>query len=119
MSESAARDRHPHKCPPWCQLEHKAAQALSHESETFRLMMTRPREGQVEFLKVRTAEYIQMDVADSVDVWGPMVEIEHHIGDRYRVLNLTAENARDLAILLLNAAARAEESEPRNLSGRQ
>jgi len=107
-----ASDEEKPQCPSWCRLAHQQAPVLVHEGETYRLMMTRPREGEVEFLKVRTVEYLPLDIPDGIDAWGPMVEVEHHAGDRYRVLNLTGENARDLAILLLSAAARSEEAAP-------
>lgn len=107
-----ASDHEEPQCPSWCRLEHQQTPVLVHEGETYRLMMTRRREGEVEFLKVRTVEYLPLDIPDGTDPWGPMVEVEHHVGDRYRVLNLTSENARDLAILLLSAAARSEEAWP-------
>jgi hypothetical protein len=111
MSATTPGDKGP-SCPSWCRLEHRQQPVFVHEGETYRVMMNRPREGTTEFLKIRTVEYLPLDIPDGTEPWGPVVEVEHHTDDHYRVLNLTSDNARDLAILLLSAATRSEEATP-------
>jgi hypothetical protein len=96
-------------CPSWCQLVHGPMPALAHESDTHLVTLSHPREGHDEFLSVRTVEYLPLDMPDPTESWGALVEIEHHVGDRYRVINLTAEDARKLSAHLLSSADESEE----------
>jgi hypothetical protein len=112
MAEVSEDETGGRTCPSWCRLEHHETPVLIHEGETYGLMMNRPREGETEFLKIRTVEHLPLDIPDGSEPWGPLVELEHHVGDRYRVLNLTSQDARDLAVLLLAAAARSDEPSP-------
>jgi hypothetical protein len=109
-AELPGRDRNREiGCPSWCQLVHGPSPVLAHESDTHLVTLSHPREGHDEFLSVRTVEYLPLDMLDSTESWGALVEIEHHVGDRYRVINLTAEDARKLAAHLLSCADESEE----------
>lgn len=96
-------------CPSWCRLIHDSSPVLAHESDTHQVTLGLPREGHDEFLTVRTVEYLPLDMPDITESWGALVEIEHHVGGRYRVINLTPEDARKLAALVLLSADESED----------
>jgi hypothetical protein len=97
------------RCPSWCQLVHDQQVPLAHEGETLRLDLGQPQGEQLQFLKIRTAQYRPLE-ADDETACEAFVEIEHHAGNRYRVMNLTSEEARVLAARLVASATQAEES---------
>ena len=97
------------ECPHWCALDHTGAEtALLHEGETRTLAVSRTYDPRVpESVDVRVVQYLQ----DSLDgagpdapEWHPTVELAHHVGHRYRVINLSADEARRLAADLLACA---------------
>lgn len=99
-------------CPEWCRLQHASTPVFVHEGPTHVINLSRPREVLTEQMKVRTVEYLPLELPDATGLWGPIVELEHHVGDRYRVINLTSEDARSFAAVLLRAATLVENSAP-------
>ena len=88
-------------CPAWCAREHAAA--FYHASETTSVAIARPGGLTApDRLDVQTAQYLPDDPAEPA--WSPAVEITVHTGDRYRLIGLTPEEARELAALLARAA---------------
>jgi hypothetical protein len=53
-------------------------------------------------LDVQTAQHLPDDPGEPA--WSPTVEIAVHAGGRYRLIGLTPEEARELAVLLASAA---------------
>jgi hypothetical protein len=89
-------------CPAWCAREHAAA--FYHASETASVTIAQPGGGLAapDRLDVQTAQYLPDDPAEPA--WSPTVEIAVHAGDRYRLIGLTPEEARELAAMLAKAA---------------
>lgn len=94
------------QCPHWCAREHSAdagGTAFYHASETISVTMSRPGDRAApDRLDVQTAQYLPDDPAESA--WSPTVEIAVHADGRYRLIGLTPEEARELAVLLAGAA---------------
>ena len=77
--------------------------AFYHASETTSVAIARPGGLTApDRLDVQTAQYLPDDPAEPA--WSPAVEIAVHTGDRYRLIGLTPEEARELAALLARAA---------------
>lgn len=110
MSHSSGEGVSGYECPDWCRLQHASSPVFVHEGPTHELVLSRPRDAEPECLKVRTVEYLPLELPDPGGPWGPIVEVEHHVGDRYRVINLTSDDARQIAALLLRAASLAEQA---------
>jgi hypothetical protein len=93
-------------CPHWCAGEHAAdtwGAAFYHASETTSVTISRPGGLTTpDRLDVQTAQYLPDDPGEPA--WSPAVEITVHAGDRYRLIGLTPEEARDLAGMLTRAA---------------
>ena len=94
------------QCPHWCAREHAAGTcgtAFYHASETSSVTISRPDGCSVpDRLDVQTAQYLPDDPGEPA--WSPTVEIAVHAGGRYRLIGLTPEEARDLAVVLARAA---------------
>jgi hypothetical protein len=94
------------QCPNWCAREHAVDTcgiAFYHASETSTVAISRPDGRTVpDRLDVQTAQYLPDDPSEPA--WSPTVEIAVHAGDRYRLIGLTPEEARELAALLATAA---------------
>ena len=94
------------QCPHWCAREHAAGTcgtAFYHASETSSVTISQPDGCSVpDRLDVQTAQYLPDDPGEPA--WSPTVEIAVHAGDRYRLIGLTPEEARDLAVVLARAA---------------
>ena len=93
-------------CPHWCSRDHSAGPsgtAFYHASDTTTVAiagpggLTAPNR-----LDVQTAQYLPDDPGEPA--WSPTVEIAVHAGDRYRLIGLTPEEARQLAAMLAEAA---------------
>jgi hypothetical protein len=93
-------------CPHWCRRDHSAGPsgtAFYHASDTTTVAiagpggLTAPNR-----LDVQTAQYLPDDPGEPA--WSPTVEIAVHAGDRYRLIGLTPEEARQLAAMLAEAA---------------
>jgi hypothetical protein len=93
-------------CPHWCRRDHSAdasGPAFYHASETTTVTISRLSGLTVpDRLDVQTAQYLPDDPSEPA--WSPTVEIAVHAGDRYRLIGLTPEEARELAVLLARAA---------------
>jgi hypothetical protein len=93
-------------CPHWCSRDHSAdpcETAFYHASETTSVAIARPGGLTApDRLDVQTAQYLPDDPAEPD--WPPTVEIAVHAGGRYRLIGLTAQEARDLAVTLAKAA---------------
>jgi hypothetical protein len=89
-------------CPAWCARAHAAA--FYHASETASVAIAWPGGGLTapDRLDVQAAQYLPDDPAEPA--WSPTVEIAVHAGDRYRLIGLTPEEARELAAMLAKAA---------------
>ena len=59
---------------------------------------------------MQTAQYLPDDPSEPA--WSPTVEIAVHAGDRYRLIGLTPEEARELAAMLARAAQLVSASSP-------
>ena len=94
------------QCPHWCTRDHSAdtcGTAFYHASETTSVTISRPDGCSVpDRLDVQTAQYLPDDPSEPA--WSPAVEIAVHAGGRYRLIGLTAEEARELAAMLASAA---------------
>ena len=94
------------QCPHWCAREHAAGTcetAFYHASETSSVTISRADGCSVpDRLDVQTAQYLPDDPGEPA--WSPTVEIAVHAGGRYRLIGLTPEEARDLALVLARAA---------------
>ncbi|MBB4944169.1 hypothetical protein FHR32_008572 [Streptosporangium album] len=88
-------------------LDHSTDNAiLLHEGETHTLRVSRRYEPRMpESVDVRVVQYL---AEEACPVWHPFVEIAHHVGGRYRIINLTPQEARRLAATLLACADQAE-----------
>jgi Domain of unknown function (DUF6907) len=93
-------------CPPWCRRDHSAdacGATFYHASETTSVAIDRPGGLTApDRLDVQTAQYLPDDPGEPA--WSPTVEIAVHAGDRYRLIGLTPQEARELAALLARAA---------------
>ena len=93
-------------CPHWCACDHSADSrgfAFYHASETASVTMSRPADRAVpDRLDVQAAQYLPDDPGEPA--WSPTVEIAVHADDRYRLIGLTPEEARELAGMLTRAA---------------
>ena len=93
-------------CPHWCAREHGAdtdGTAFYHASETTSVTVSGPGGLTApDRLDVQTAQYLPDDPAEPA--WSPTVEIAVHAGGRYRLIGLTPEEARELAVSLARAA---------------
>jgi hypothetical protein len=94
------------QCPQWCVREHSAAMRgadFYHASETSSVTISMTGgPGAPEWVDVQTAQYVPDDPGEPA--WIPTVEVALHTGDRYRLIGLTPEEARQLAALLARAA---------------
>jgi hypothetical protein len=95
------------QCPHWCARDHTAhgaGRTFYHASETCSVTISRPGcSGGPERLDVETAQYLPDDPAETP--WTPTVELVLHAGDRYRLIGLTPQEARQLAEMLARAAS--------------
>jgi hypothetical protein len=93
-------------CPRWCRRDHSAdasGTAFYHASDTTTVTIARPGGLTVpDRLDVQTAQHLPDDPGEPA--WSPTVEIAVHAGGRYRLIGLTPEEARELAVLLASAA---------------
>ncbi|WP_420821601.1 DUF6907 domain-containing protein [Pseudonocardia acidicola] len=91
-------------CPTWCVMHGSSNHsALWHVSEAHLLELGRSAEPRrKESLDVRAAQYLSDDSDGAT--WEPAVELAHHVGNRYRVIQLTPADARRIAELLSHAA---------------
>ena len=94
------------QCPPWCVREHAAAMGgadFYHASETSSVTVSMTGgPGAPEWVDVQRAQYIPDD--PGAPAWTATVEIAVHTGDRYRLIGLTLEEARQLAAILARTA---------------
>jgi hypothetical protein len=94
------------ECPPWCTRDHSAdrwGRPFYHASATCSVPISRPGCPDVpEWVDVETAQHIPDDPVEAP--WTPTVEIEVHAGQRYRMIVLTPDEARQLAAVLALAA---------------
>lgn len=93
------------QCPRWCAREHSAdyGTAFYHASETTSVTISGPGgRAAPERLDVQMAQYLPDDPGEPA--WSPAVEIAVHAGGRYRLIGLTPDEARELAISLARAA---------------
>lgn len=94
----AAKETPP--CPDWCVLTHPTGMSLWHESgET---VVETTSEGGGECLSLKRVNYSWDGDASQA---GAFIEIAHHLGERYRLINLSDDQARELAAALLAAIA--------------
>ena len=93
-------------CPRWCARDHSAGAcetAFYHASETTSVAISRPGDlAAPDRLDVQAAQYLPDDPSDPSS--SATVEIAVHVGGRYRLIGLTPEEARQLAVLLARAA---------------
>lgn len=89
-------------CPAWCARHHAASPPISHYGLGNQLHLQMGSRGVAESVEVRTVQYLPE--ADGPAGWLPFVELAHHLGDRYRMMNLTGPEARELATHLLRCA---------------
>ncbi|MGD0705453.1 MAG: hypothetical protein ABSA02_36920 [Trebonia sp.] len=93
-------------CPRWCARAHPTdayGAALHHASEITSVVISRPGGLTVpDRLDVQAAQYLPDDPRERA--WAPAVEIAVYAGDRYRLIGLTPEEARELAGMLAKAA---------------
>ena len=94
------------QCPHWCARDHSSdtcGPAFYHASETASVVISRPDGVAVpDRLDVQTAQYLPDDPGEPA--WSPAVEIAVHAGGRYRLIDLTPAEARELAAVLARAA---------------
>jgi hypothetical protein len=94
------------QCPHWCARDHTAdacGTAFYHASEMTSVTISRPGGLTVpDRLDVQTAQYLPDDPGEPA--WSPAVEVAVHAGGRYRLIGLTPDEARDLAVMLAKAA---------------
>jgi hypothetical protein len=105
-------------CPAWCALGHDLngqPGIVLHESLPAVTEISRPREFEIpEWIDVRTTQYSPEEPGELPGP--PVVELSCHQGGRYRVITLTPEEARYLAVSLYTAAAHADgDPRPRDL----
>jgi hypothetical protein len=100
------------ECPAWCVLGHDRTgrpAIVLHESVPAVIEISGPREaGLPEWIDVRTTQYSPEGSGEQPGL--PAVELSCHQGSRYRVTTLTADEARQLAVSLLTAAAHADQA---------
>ena len=87
-------------CPDWCVMTHPAGLPLWHEGREAEIATT--AESGDERLSLKRVRY-SSDMGDAQV--GSFIEIAHHIGERYRLINLSDDQARELAAALLAAIA--------------
>ena len=94
------------QCPYWCACDHSAGDrgfAFYHASETASVTIRQPASAAVpDRLDVQAAQYLPDDPGEPP--WSPTVEIAVHANNRYRLIGLTPEEARELAGMLTKAA---------------
>lgn len=94
-------------CPRWCAHHHSAdthRTAFYHASESTSVTISRPGDLTApDRLEVQAAQYLTDEPGEPSS--SPAVEIEVHVGGRYRLIGLTPAEARELAGLLVNAAS--------------
>ena len=92
-------------CPHWCAREHAAdldGTAFYHASEATSVTISGPGGLTApDRLDVQTAQYLPDDPGEPA--WSPTVEIAVHASGRYRLIGLTPEEARELAVSLARA----------------
>jgi Domain of unknown function (DUF6907) len=94
-------------CPRWCACDHSAdasGTALYHTSVTTSVTIAQPGDlAAPDRLEVLAAQYPADDPGEPSS--SPAVEIAVHAGGRYRLIGLTPAEARELAGMLVHAAA--------------
>lgn len=92
-------------CPAWCCLAHRGDSLISHEGHAIIVPIGRSDNGG-EFLEVRTVQYFGDDsgTANSASDHVPFVEVAHHIGGQYRLINMSSTQTRAFVDALLRCA---------------
>ena len=94
------------QCPHWCVREHPAAMRgadFYHASDTSSVTASMTGgPAAPDWVDVQRAQYVPDDPGETA--WTATVEIALHTGDRYRLIGLTVEEARQLAAILSRAA---------------
>ncbi|TYK44466.1 DUF6907 domain-containing protein [Actinomadura decatromicini] len=98
------------RCPRWCTLDHSGTRtALLHESEAQGLPLSHRHDVRLpESVDLRVVQYGPDEPGE--DAVPPSVELTYHVGSRYRVIGLSAGEARRLAGILLACAAHADDT---------
>lgn len=108
--EAAGRRRPGAGCPAWCVLDHDRdgqPTIVLHESLSAVIELSGLPESDVrERVDVRTTQYSPEESGELPRT--PWVELAWYQNSRYRVSTLSADEARQLAAALLNAAAHAD-----------
>lgn len=105
-------------CPSWCACDHSADSSETvfyHASETASVTVSGSGGPAVpDRLDVQIAQHVPDD--PSASPWSPAVEIAVHASGRYRLIELTPEEACELAFLLTRATVMLSGDEKRAIA---
>lgn len=95
------------ECPAWCRLPH-GDRPTSHQGRAVVVPVGRG-DTKEEFLEIRTVQYTAdtAGMSDFTPELMPFVEVAHHAGGRYRLINLAWPQAAALVEALLHCAEAA------------
>ena len=99
---STTHTTHTDRCPQWCARDHQSDTVFYHASAATSVTVSQSGRAAPDRLDVQTAQYLPDDPGEPA--WSPAIEIAVHAGGRYRLIGLTPEEARELAVLLAQAA---------------
>lgn len=95
-------------CPDWCCLAHGDDSPISHETYSIAIPVG-GGEDEVEFLEVRTVQYLTNDPAANCACEPvPFVEIAYRVDGRYRLINMSTVQVRVLVDALLRCVDAAD-----------
>lgn len=93
-------------CPVWCIAEHRHPE-MPHEGRTGRISGHGESASGEAWFEVRAVHYQPLEDVAPDEGWSPFVEVAHHSGGRYQVVNLEPVDAIQLAQALLRSADEA------------
>ena len=98
-------------CPPWCVASHSSEEVTWHAAQPVTVAVGRASDESTNLMEVRTVQYLpegRVEIDGSGTEWSPFLEITHHVDGRYRLINMSSDQARSFAKVLLECAHAAE-----------